>query len=217
MTRRITVVTAGVSQPSSTRLLADRLTDATRAAVGARGEDIVVDVLEIRDLAGDLAMTMTTGVPTPALVQARERVSTADGLIAVTPVFTASYSGLFKMFVDALDADAVRAMPVLVAATAGTSRHSLVLDHAMRPLFAFLGAAVVPTGVFAATEDFGAAGPELGDRIRRAADEFAAAVVTDRAAVEGFVPTAPRRTASSGNGVSTAGSTFESLMRAQLD
>lgn len=217
MTRRTTVVSAGVSQPSSTRMLADRLADATAGAIGARGEDAVVDVLEIRDLAGDLATMATTGVPTPALVRARERVSRADGLIAATPVFTASYSGLFKMFFDALDTDSVRGMPTVVAATAGTPRHSLVLDHAMRPLLAFLGAAVVPTAVFAATEDFGSGEAELGSRIRRAADELAAAVVSDRAAVAGFVPTGQTRERTSGNGVATAASSFTSLMRAQLD
>ena len=94
----------------------------------------------------------------------------------MTPVFNASYSGLFKMFFDALDPDALTGTPVLIAATAGTARHSLVLDHAMRPLFAYLRAVVVPTGVFAATEDFGS--PGLSDRITRAAAELAAAVLS---------------------------------------
>ena len=80
------------------------------------------------------------------------------------------------MFFDALDPDGLTGTPVLVAATAGTARHSLVLDHAMRPLFAYLRAVVVPTGVFAATEDFGSHG--LSDRITRAASELAAAVLS---------------------------------------
>ena len=68
--------------------------------------------------------------------------------------------------------------PVLVAATAGTARHSLVLDHAMRPLFAYLRAVVVPTGVFAASEDFGrpTVAGALSTRIDRAAGELAALV-----------------------------------------
>ncbi|WP_298887401.1 FMN reductase [uncultured Serinicoccus sp.] len=179
MTRRIVVLTAGLSQPSSTRLLADRLADAVVTQVSARGESATVEVVELRELAHDLATTMTTGgVPTPAVEAARELVSGADAIIAVSPVFAASYSGLFKMFVDVLDPDAVAGTPVLVAATAGTARHQLVLDHALRPLFAYLRAAVVPTGVFAATDDFGGAGSgELGDRITRAAGELAAAVV----------------------------------------
>ena len=179
MTRRIVVLTAGLSQPSSTRLLADRLADAVVTQVSARGEAATVEVVELRELAHDLATTMTTGgMPTPAVAAARELVSGADALIAVTPVFAASYSGLFKMFVDVLDPEAVAGTPVLVAATAGTARHQLVLDHALRPLFAYLRAAVVPTGVFAATDDFGGAGASgLGERITRAAGELAAAVV----------------------------------------
>ena len=94
-----------------------------------------------------------------------DRVHGADGLVVVTPVFAASYSGLFKTFFDVLDKDALDGKPVLIAATAGTARHSLVLDHALRPLFAYLHAVVVPTGVFAATDDFGTSGgalPEAG-------------------------------------------------------
>ena len=186
MTRRIVVVTAGLTVPSSTRLLADQLAEAVTAQVTARGEDVAVEFLEVRELATELATFMATGgVPTPTLTAVREQVSSADGLIAVTPVF------------DALDPDSLTGMPVLIGATAGTARHSLVLDHAMRPLFAYLRAVVVPTGVFAATEDFGSHG--LSDRIARAAAELAAVVLgQDGYAVGGFAPdlaARPRRTA----------------------
>jgi FMN reductase len=91
-------------------------------------------------------------------------------------VFTASYSGLFKSFVDVLDEDALTGKPVLLGATAGTARHSLVLEHAMRPLFSHLRAATVPTAVFAAPEDW-AGGVDgvapLDRRITRAAGELA--------------------------------------------
>ena len=197
MTRRIVVVTAGLTVPSSTRLLAEQLAEAVTAQVTARGEALEVEVLEVRELAAELAAYMASGgVPTPTLTRVREQVSSADGLVAVTPVFNASYSGLFKMFFDALDPAALTGMPVLVGATAGTARHQLVLDHAMRPLFAYLRAAVVPTAVFAATEDFGSHG--LSDRIARAAAELASAVLAqDGYAVGGFAPdlaARPRRT-----------------------
>lgn len=216
MTRRIVVLTAGLSQPSSTRLLADRLADAVTAQVSARGEGVDVEVLELRELAHDLATTMTTGgLPTPAVARARDLVSGADGLIAVTPVFAASYSGLFKMFVDALDPDALRGLPVLIGATAGTPRHSLVLDHALRPLFSHLRAVVVPTGVFAATEDFGGgegdAAEALGGRIARAAAELASLVVAEQGSVAGFgEDLAPRRSA--GTGVGQEVTDFERLL-----
>ncbi|OLT22765.1 oxidoreductase [Ornithinimicrobium sp. CNJ-824] len=218
MTRRIVVVTAGLSNPSSTRLLADRIADAVTTQVSARGERAEVEVVELRELAQDLATTMTTGgMPTPRVAQARDLVASADGLVAVTPVFTASYSGLFKMFVDVLDTDALNGVPVVVAATAGTSRHQLVLDHALRPLFTYLRAVVVPTGVFAATEDFGGGESDrLGRRIAQAAAELASLVVAETGAVGGFVPreddlAAPRRR-SSGNGVDEDVTDFETLL-----
>ena len=174
MTRHLAVVSAGLGNPSSTRLLADRLSAAATRALEALGEPVVVDVIELRPLAHALADNMLTGFATGDLNEAVERVRRADALIAVTPVFAASYSGLFKSFFDVLDPESLAGTPVLVAATAGTARHSLVLDHAVRPLFSYLRALIVPTGVFAATEDFGstAAGP-LDERIERAASELA--------------------------------------------
>jgi FMN reductase len=173
---RIAVVTAGLSEPSSTRLLADLLASATVAEIGP---DTLVDVIELRPLAHDLANAFATGFPAGELAEAVEKVASADALIAVTPVFSASYSGLFKMFFDVLDAGVLEGMPVLVAATAGTARHSLVLDHAMRPMFSYLKAVVVPTGVFAASEDWGSGGSVVGElrtRIDKAAAQLAALV-----------------------------------------
>ncbi|MGY6025040.1 FMN reductase [Streptomyces spinosirectus] len=164
---KLVVVSAGLSVPSSTRLLGDRLA----AAVGRRAP-AEVQVVELRDLAVEIAHNFTSGFPGRNLSAALDAVTGADGLIVVTPVFSASYSGLFKSFFDVLDKDALAGKPVLIAATGGTARHSLVLEHAMRPLFAYLRAVVVPTGVYAASEDWGAEG--LDDRIERAAGELAA-------------------------------------------
>jgi FMN reductase len=214
MTRTVVVVTAGLSVPSSTRLLADQIADAVTAQVGARGEAVRIEHVELRELAGELAAYMTSGgLPTPRLSQVRDLVSSADGMVAVTPVFTASYSGLFKMFFDALDKDSLAGTPVLIAAAAGSARHSLVLDHALRPLFAYLRAVVVPTGIFAATEDFGSHG--LSDRITRAAAELAALVLSQGGyGVGGFAPdlaARPRRT--SGAQVAADVTPFGDLLR----
>ncbi|MEY9813585.1 LLM-partnered FMN reductase [Streptomyces albogriseolus] len=170
---RLVVVSAGLSVPSSTRLLGDRLASAAAASAGA--DPAGVRVVELRDLAVQIAHTFTNGFPGPALSEAFDAVTGADGLIVVTPVFSASYSGLFKSFFDALsstDPEALTGTPVLIAATGGSARHSLVLDHALRPLFSYLRAVVVPTGVYAASEDWGAEG--LNARIGRAAGELAA-------------------------------------------
>jgi FMN reductase len=173
----IVVVSAGLSVPSSSRILADALGTATQRALSALGQPAEVEVIELRELAHLVTDHMLTGFPTGALADAVRRVAEADAVIAVTPVFSASYSGLFKTFFDVLDDGALEGKPVLVAATAGTARHSLVLDFAMRPLFAYLRADVVPTGVFAASSDFGSgstvAGGSLSARIDRAAGELA--------------------------------------------
>ena len=175
MTRTLAVVTAGLSQPSSTRLLADRLAAAVTDRLAQQGEDVLVEVVELRTLAHALADNLLTGFPGAELEAAVGTVAEADALVAVTPVFTASYSGLFKTFFDVLDQDALTDKPTLIAATAGTARHSLVLDHALRPLFSYLRAVVVPTAVFAATEDFGStAAGRLQERVERAAGELVA-------------------------------------------
>ncbi|MDQ0930140.1 FMN reductase [Streptomyces turgidiscabies] len=164
---KLVVVSAGLSVPSSTRLLADRL-----AAAVDRQTDVGIRVVELRELAVEIAHNLTNGFPGRKLADALEAVTGADGLIVVTPVFSASYSGLFKSFFDVLEKDALTGKPVLVAATGGSARHSLVLEHAMRPLFAYLRAVVVPTAVYAASEDWGAEG--LPERIERAAGELTA-------------------------------------------
>src|SRR4051794_19378930 len=173
---KIVVISAGLSVPSSTRILADALGTATRRRLADLGQDSVVDVLELRDLARLVTDNVLTGFPTGALADAVRQVTEADAVIAVSPVYTGSYSGLFKMFFDVLEDGTLEGKPVLMAATAGTARHSLVLEFALRPLFAYLRADVVPTAVFAASEDFGAGsvrGGSLSARIDRAAGELA--------------------------------------------
>jgi FMN reductase len=170
--RTLAVVTAGLSQPSSTRLLADQLSAAVDAAATGLGVQLVTEVIELRDLAHDITNHLLTGFPPGPLGQALDTVAGADALIAVTPVFNASYSGLFKSFFDVLDREALVDKPVLIAATGGSARHSLALEHAVRPMFAYLRAVVVPTSVYGASEDWGG-GDQLRGRIGRAAAELA--------------------------------------------
>ena len=139
-----------------------------------------VQVVELRDHAQDLMNHLLTGFPSPRLQAAIDAVLDADGLVAVSPIFSASFSGLFKLFFDVVERDGLAGMPTLIAATGGTARHSLALEHALRPLFAYLNAATVATGVYAASEDWGKSGVgadgNLVERIERAARELAMAV-----------------------------------------
>jgi FMN reductase len=176
MSRKIVVISAGLRQPSSTRLLADRLAEATRRQLEALGAEVDLEVIEVRDYGHDLVNNLVVGYPSEELEEVLDRVGRADGLIAVTPTFTASYNGLFKMFVDVLDDTALIDKPVLIAATGGTGRHSLVLEHELRPLFSYLHAVILPTGVYAAPEDWGSGAESespLATRIDGAARELA--------------------------------------------
>ena len=177
--RRIAVVSAGLSNPSSTRLLADRLASATVKELAGREIAAEVDVFELRDYAHDITNNLLTGFAPPALESMVNAVVSADAVIAVTPIFSTSYSGLFKSFIDVLDPDALTGKPVLIGANAGTARHSLAIDYAIRPLFTYLHAEPVSTGVFAASSDWGANADDvapLSARVERGARELADAV-----------------------------------------
>ena len=178
----LAVVTAGLRDPSSSRLLADRLTAAATEALRSGGATVRVEVVDLRTHANDLTAMLLTRVASPALQRAVDAVVSADGVIAVTPIFSGSYNGLFKTFFDVLGEDALAGAPVLLGATAGSARHSLAIDHGLRPLFAYLRAVVVPSGVFASTDDFGHSSgvragdddiPPLADRVARGARELA--------------------------------------------
>ena len=183
----VAVVTAGLRQPSSTRRLAEQLAEAAAAALARRGVEATVEMVELRDIAHDMIDHLLEGQTSPELRKAIDEVTRADGIIAVTPIFSASYNGLFKNFFDVLDPDSLAGKPVLIGATAGTPRHSLALEHAIRPLFTFLRAVVAPTAVFAASEDWDEdRQPMISERIRRAADEFAHFAVA-RASAEAAV------------------------------
>lgn len=173
--KSVVVVSAGLGQPSSTRLLADRLTSATVDRLREQDVEVGVTVIELRELAHDITNNLLTGFASPKLQEALDALADADGLIAVTPIFTTSYSGLFKSFIDVIDTASLTELPVLIAATGGTERHSLALDYAMRPLFSYLHAVVVPTAVYAASSDWGS-DSGLVDRVGRAAGELAALV-----------------------------------------
>ena len=177
--RRIAVISAGLSNPSSTRMLADRLTAATVARLADEGISAQVDAFELRDYAHDIMNNLLAGFAPTELESMINTVVSADALIAVTPIFSTSYSGLFKSFIDVLDPNALTGKPVLIGANAGTARHSLAIDYAIRPLFTYLHAEPISTGVFAASSDWGSTADQvapLSERIERAARELATAI-----------------------------------------
>jgi FMN reductase len=174
--RRIVVINAGTSDPSSSRLLADRITQHTIDQLTTHGLAATAQIIELGPLAGDLAHAIVSGIPEGRLLEAVQSLATADGVIFTTPIYKAGISGLLKSFVDVVDNDLLIAKPVVLAASAGSARHALVIDDQMRPLLAFMRSLTAPTSVFAAPEDW--ADPALTRRITRAATELAALIAS---------------------------------------
>jgi FMN reductase len=166
----LVTISAGTSDPSSTRLLADRIADRTCELAACHGRTVTSNVIELREIAADISSALVSQLVSPRLQAATAALGEADGIIASTPVYKAGPSGLFTSFVDVLDDDLIIARPVVLAATAGTARHALVADDQMRSMFAYLRALTIPTALFAAPEDWG--DPGLNSRIDRAAVEL---------------------------------------------
>jgi FMN reductase len=167
---RLAVVTAGTSDPSSTRLLADRTTERIKDLAQRRGHSVTISVIDLRELATAITTALTNQLLTPKLQRAVDVLGAADGIVAAAPVYKAGPSGLFTSFFHVLDNDLLIAKPVVLAATAGTARHALVADDQMRAMFAYLRTLTVPTSLFAAPEDW--QDPALNKRIDRAAREL---------------------------------------------
>lgn len=192
MQRTVVVISAGLGVPSSTRMLADQMGAEVVSQLQALGVTVALDVIDLRNYATDIANNMVSGYAGPALADVVKRVEAADAMIAVTPTFSASYSGLFKSFFDVLDPKFLDGMPVFFGATGGSSRHSLVLDMAIRPLFSYLRAHTMPTAIYASPEDWGGSGSNtLENRISQGSGELAAILAigaTAGAAPEAVLP-----------------------------
>ncbi|MER5598715.1 CE1759 family FMN reductase [Streptomyces sp. NPDC002265] len=168
----LAIVSAGTSDPSSTRLLTDRVAQKAMSILDDQGLAVTTRVIELGTLAVDMAKAIVSGLRSHRLERAIEVLAAADGVITGTPVHTAGMSGLFKSFLDLLDDDLVIAKPTLLSMTGGTSRHALVVEDQVRPMFAYLRALTTPASIFAAPDDWSP--PELGRRISRAATELTA-------------------------------------------
>jgi len=169
----LVVVSAGTSDPSSTRLLADQAAQRVAAVAERRGATVATRVIDLREFATDITTALTSQLITPKLQQAVSVLGAADGIIAAAPVYKAGPSGLFTSFFHVLDNDLLIGKPTVLAATAGTARHALVVDDQMRPLFAYLRALPVPTSLFAAPEDWGAGAAETGSALNQRIDRAA--------------------------------------------
>lgn len=182
MSVKILVITAGLREPSSTRLLGSLLANSTKLAFEQEEQEVEMEFVELHRYAHDITDALLMGFPNLKLQEVLTRLEESSGLIAVSPVFNSSFSGLFKSFFDILDQDALKGLPTLLGMTSGTKRHSLVLEYALKPMFNYLHAKVSPSAVFSATDDFGE--KDLSLRITDAGREFANLVLKNPSRVK---------------------------------
>jgi FMN reductase len=142
------IVNGSLSRPSRTRVLLDAL----QARLGQE-LPLQARTIDLLDLQPHLGAALSKDDLPAATRQAIEDIEQADFLIVGAPVFRASLPGLLKHLFDLIDLDALQGKPVLLAATGGSPRHALILDHQLRPLFGFFSALTLPIGVYATPED----------------------------------------------------------------
>ncbi|QZY51110.1 CE1759 family FMN reductase [Leucobacter tenebrionis] len=173
-TRTLAVVSAGTSDPSTTSMLASRIADKAAALAKQNEVSLQIRFIDLRSLAQDITTALVSQHVSAALQEASDTLRDADALVVSTPVYKAGPSGLFTSFFQVLDNDLLIGTPVVLAATAGSSRHALVIDDQLRGLFAYLRTVTVPTSLFAAPEDWNSG--DLGKRVERAATELLALI-----------------------------------------
>jgi FMN reductase len=147
--KKIVALTGSLSSPSRTRSLVE-----TIAQRLAQQWPASVHVIDIAELASELGHAVSFNSIPASVVRAHQLLAQADVLVLASPVYKGSYSGLFKHFLDLLDPNTLRGKVTLLAATGGSDRHALVLEHQLRPLASFFETVTVPSGVYARDSDF---------------------------------------------------------------
>jgi FMN reductase len=166
VSKKLTAI--GISGSPSTRSRSRILLDYALGGLAAHG--IVTELIDLNELPSDALLGRRTSVEVERALAA---VGTADIVVASTPVYRATYTGLLKVFFDLLAQGALVGKVGIGIATGGAPGHQPVLDHGLRPLFASVGGAVVPTGVYAVDAEFEAGVPhaDVLERIERAVSE----------------------------------------------
>ena len=151
MTRplRVVAVSGGLQRPSKAVALSEHLLDLIADLVPCEQR-----LVELGQLAPHFAGAVWRSQLPDVVERELAAVEQADVLVVATPVYRGSYTGLFKHFFDFIHQDALIDKPVLLAATGGSERHALVIDHQLRPLFSFFQARTLPLGVYATDQDF---------------------------------------------------------------
>lgn len=185
---RVVVFSGNMHRPSRSRALGERLAEGLRSAM-----PVDVEVLDLVDAGPGLGAAFTRDALDDAARHLVESIESADGLIAVTPVYKGSFTGLFKHALDFVEPLALAEKPVLIASVGGGHRHALIVEHQLRPLFGSFSALTVPTAVYASEHeivDGAISDPALEARIEQAARQMAVLLEARRNATAAarFVP-----------------------------
>jgi FMN reductase len=181
-------ISGNLARPSRTRTLVDAiLAEIEQRGLGATGS------FDIVDAGPDIGASLSREGASERVDRILSAIENADVLVVASPVYKASYTGLFKHLFDLLDPKALEGRDVLLAATGGSERHALVIEHQLRPLFSFFGAHILPVSIYAVNGDFDNSeelAPSILPRITRAVDQLAA--LTPRRAAVSHSPAANR-------------------------
>jgi FMN reductase len=170
-TPRVVGISWKLKRPSRTFNLVEALAAKTAAALGQQ-----YACFDLLDAGPTLGSTYARSDAQGSLDRVLSEIEQSSALIVGSPVYKASYAGLLKHLFDVLDMNALKGRPVIVAATGKAPQHALMVDHQLRPLFAFFQSNVVPTGVFVTDADYSADG-HFGDRILKQIDAASAEVL----------------------------------------
>ncbi|RZF27344.1 FMN reductase [Paraburkholderia sp. UYCP14C] len=151
---RIVAVSGSLQQPSRTRALTVSLLTGLERALVAEKRDVQSHLVDLGEISESLARTFSRASAPRELEAHLRAIETADALIVASPVYRASYTGLFKHLFDLVHHETLFDVPVLLAATGGSERHALVIDHQLRPLLSFFQAHTLPVGVYGSEADF---------------------------------------------------------------
>ncbi|WP_137844036.1 FMN reductase [Microbacterium sp. 2FI] len=163
---RVVGVSGSLHEPSRTTALVRTILDEVAARAPAE-----TNLVEVAALGPSFAGALRRDDVSPAVEHALQLIESADLLVAASPVYRASFTGLFKHLFDFVGQYELVGTPVLVAATGGGERHALIIEHQLRPLFGFFQALTLPLGVYASDADFTAGtltSPDVGRRVAEA-------------------------------------------------
>ncbi|MEE9985794.1 NAD(P)H-dependent oxidoreductase [Agrobacterium pusense] len=158
------------SRPSSTKRFVESVSEALAGQLGLQHQ-----VFDVEDLGPSLSSARSVADLEVSARQVIQTIIDAEALVIGSPTYKGSYTGLFKHVIDLLDPADLRGKPVILTATGGGDRHSLVVEHQLRPLFAFFEAFVTPTAIYTSGRDYveGQVSPVVNARVNQAIAEAA--------------------------------------------